>query len=201
MTEIPGTIAGSLTARSDRPARQSDPPFALDRLTVTEVPVPGPAPVQVASASVGGSATVGIGRPAEVRHFIVEVAPEIASAARTYPNVGRLAFFASRVDASSDRLGIRADVRVGGNPAGPVVSGLGGLIQAATEIDLLGLCPATGRCEIPIDVGWAIVPRTNQDTIPPTGWVSADWRLEARFDTAPGAGVPSDGIVIAEVSG
>jgi hypothetical protein len=144
---------------------------------------------------------VEIGRPAEVRHFIVDVAPEIASAARSYPNVGRLAFFASRVDASSDRLWIQADVRVAGNPDGADGSGLGGLTQAATEIDLLSLCPAAGRCEIPVDVGWAIVPRTNQDTIPPTGWVSADWRLEARFDTAPGTAVPSNGIVIAEVSG
>jgi hypothetical protein len=198
--QIAGTIAGTVTARSDRPAGPSDAPFALDRLTVTEATVPGPDPVQVAAATVGGSTTVAIGRPAEVRHFIVHVAPDIASAARTYPNVGRLAFFASRVDASSDRLWIRAEVRVSG-PDGTNVSGLGGLTQAATEIDLLGLCPTTARCEIPIDVTWAVAPRTNRDTIPPSGWVSAVWRLEARFDTAPGAAVPSDAIVIAEVSG
>jgi hypothetical protein len=199
-TTLEASLSARIDARAANDPRPSEPPFALARQEVGEVAVQEPRPEPAAMATFPGSTRIDLatGQVPAARHLVVRVAADVVEQQRRYPNVGRLAFFAADSDRSSDRIGMRSTVFVNGL-GGTSPSGLGGL-TGATEIDLLSLCATQGPCEIPVDISWTVVGRTNQDTVPPSGFATADWQLLATFLTPRGSLVDPGAITIVEAA-
>ncbi len=194
-----GVLLGGLSAHARDEPRPSDPPFALDVFSVTEVDPPV-TPILLAGASLTGAARLEPGDPVIRRTVRVSIDRAIVELPRAFPQVGRIAYFGTGpVD---DRPAtIRADVVLAGATGAEVREGkLGGIFTPATnEIDLLSLCPSAGRCTIDVAMSWSLNSTDARRSAALDQGSESAWRLEARFEGAPGTVVPPGAIEIVEV--